>query len=330
MSKNEIKSISIDYSQLMDLRVDYAFKIFAQENPDSLVSLLNAIFANAKIDRIVKFAVIKNPNIDKKSVNDKYSILDVRAELDDGTNILIEMHLHGKDQIKAKVIRSWARAYGEELLAGHVYTSQLPTVSIAFVDGAVNPIEKPKKVDETKKDKNKIHRVCMIMDKDDAVVFSEALELHFIDMKAFAKAVNDEEEGIKIKETSDDMFVYWLSVITEKEIANKDFIDKASKEKEAIRVALSAIARQSEDKIIRQAYQRRKDEIFFHNMSLEESRQKAEQERIRAEQAEDKIEQERCRAEQAEAQIAEQAKIIAELQAQLANKEVSENPVKDG
>ena len=36
-----------------------------------------------------------------------------------------------------------------------------------------------------------------------------------------------------------------------------------SKEKEAIRMALSAIAQQSEDKIIRQAYQRRKDEIFF-------------------------------------------------------------------
>jgi CCR4-NOT transcriptional regulation complex NOT5 subunit len=65
-------------------------------------------------------------------------------------------------------------------------------------------------------------------------------------------------------------------------------------------VALSAIARQSEDKIIRQAYQRRKDEIFFHNMALEEKKRKL---------------------EQAEAQIAEQPKIRAELQAQLANKE---------
>jgi len=54
-------------------------------------------------------------------------------------------------------------------------------------------------------------------------------------------------------------------------------------------VAVSAIARQSEDKIMRQAYQRRKDDIFFHNMELakaEEAIRRAEQSDRRAEQAE--------------------------------------------
>ena len=31
----------------------------------------------------------------------------------------------------------------------------------------------------------------MIMDKEDGTIFTEALELHYIDMKAFAKAVNE-------------------------------------------------------------------------------------------------------------------------------------------
>ena len=48
------------------------------------------------------------------------------------------MHLHGINQIKAKIIRSWARAYSEELEVGQKYTSQSPTVTIAFVDGAVD------------------------------------------------------------------------------------------------------------------------------------------------------------------------------------------------
>jgi len=39
------------------------------------------------------------------------------------------------------------------------------------------------------------------------VVANLQMELHFIDMKAFAKAVNDEDNGINIKETSEDMFV---------------------------------------------------------------------------------------------------------------------------
>ena len=156
-------------------------------------------------------------------------------------------------------------------------------LSIAFADGAVEPSQKPKNA------KDKIHRVCMIMDKDDGTVFTEALELHYINMKAFAKAVN-EADSINIQETHEDMFAYWLSIITEKEIVNKDIIENARKEKEVIRMAVSAIARQSEDKIIRQAYQRRKDEIFFHNAELAKNLQIAEQATRRAEKAEAEIE----------------------------------------
>ena len=301
MRKNEIDNLIIDYSQLMDLRVDFAFKTFAEGNPESLISLLNAIFANAKIKRVVKGVRLKNPNMDKKSIEDKLSVLDVRAELDDGTDILIEMHLHGISQIKAKIIRSWARAYNEELEAGQKYTSQPPTVTIAFVDGAVDPIKKSENA------MDKIHKVYMIMDKDDGSIFSEAMELHFINMKAFAKAVN-EANSINIKEATDDMFAYWLSVITEKEIVNKDIIENVRKEKEVIQMAVSAIARQSEDKIMRQAYQRRQDEIYFNNLEREEDRRKLEQ-------AEYKAEQERRRAEQAEAEIEQLRQQIIALRA---------------
>jgi predicted transposase/invertase (TIGR01784 family) len=294
------ETYKIDYSLLMDLRVDFAFKTFIEGNLEALISLLNAIFANAKINRIVKSVRLKNPNMDKKSIEDKLSILDVRAELDDGTDILIEMHLHGLGQLKSKTIRSWARAYSEELETGQNYTEQPPTITIAFSDGPVEPIEKPKNA------KNKIHRVCLIMDKDDGTVFTKALELHYIDMKAFAKAVN-EANSINIQETNENMFVYWLSVITEKEIVNKDIIENARKEKEVIRMAVSAIARQSEDKIIRQAYQRRKDEIFFHNAELARHLQIAEQATCRAEQA-------TRRAEQAETEVETLRKKLVELE----------------
>jgi len=280
----EIETIIIDYSKLMDLRIDFAFKTFADGNPEAMTSLLNAIFANAKINRIVKSVRIKNPNFDKKSIEDKLSILDVRAELDDGTDILIEMHMYGLEQLKAKIIRSWARAFAEELEAGKSYTSQPPTVMIAFANGVVEPTEKPENT------KNKIHRVCMIMDKEDGTVFTEAMELHIIDMKAFAKAIN-EADSINIEEAKEDMFAYWLSVITEKEIVNKDIIENARKEKEVIQMAVSAIARQSQDKMARQAYQRRKDEIYFYNMERDNDKRIAEEATRRAEKAEAEIEQ---------------------------------------
>ena len=87
-------------------------------------------------------------------------------------------------------------------------------------------------------------------------------------------------------------------------------------------MAVSAIARQSEDKIMRQAYQRRKDEIYFNNLEraedrrkLEQAEYKAEQEQRRAEQEQRRAEQEQRRAEQAEAENEQLRQQIIALQA---------------
>ena len=278
MSKNESTVLRIDYSILMDLRIDYAFKIlFTKGETRLLISLLNAIFANKKIRRVIKSLKIVNPFLDKESGEDKLSILDIRAELDDGTTILIEMHMYGLGELKAKTIRSWARAYGEDLEVGGLYAEQLPTIAIAFTNGAVRPIEEK---EATKKDK--IHRLCKIMDCEDNTVFTNAMELHYIDMKAFAEAVN-EANSINIGNTEEVMFVKWLSVITQKEINNKNIIENACSEEE-IFMAVSALARQSEDKVIRQAYQRRKDEIYFNDMNVKKAEHlQAENEQLRKE-----------------------------------------------
>ncbi|MDR0221073.1 MAG: Rpn family recombination-promoting nuclease/putative transposase, partial [Lachnospiraceae bacterium] len=240
----------IDFDILMDLRVDYAFKLlFTKGAPRLLISLLNAVFANKGIQRLIKSITIKNPYLDKEAEEDKLSILDIRAELDDGTSILIEMHMYGLGELKAKTIRSWARAHGEVRGPGEKYSDQPPTIVIAFADGQIHPLEK-------RAGTEKIHRCCMIMDCEDYTVFTDAMELHYIDMKAFARAVN-EAGSIDIGEAEATMFARWLSIITQKEITDKSLIERACEDEEDIKMAVSTLARQSEDKYARQAYQRR-------------------------------------------------------------------------
>ena len=73
--------IEIDFDLLMDLRIDYAFKLlFSKGDPRFLISLLNAIFANKKIKRVIKSLAIKNPFLDKESDEDKLSILDIKSQ----------------------------------------------------------------------------------------------------------------------------------------------------------------------------------------------------------------------------------------------------------
>jgi len=136
-----------------------------------------------------------------------------------------------------------------------------------------------------------------------------------INMKAFAEAVN-EANSINIDDTEETMFAKWLSVITQKEINNKTIIENACSEDE-IFMAVSALARQSEDKIIRQAYQRRKDDIYFYNKNMAkkaEAEQRAEQAERMIEQERNRAEQERSRAEHAEAEIEQLRQQLLALQ----------------
>ena len=242
----------IDFSMLMDLRVDYAFKlIFGSGDASFLISLLNAVFASKKIPRTIETLTVTNPYLEKRSKGDKLSILDLRAKLCDGAAVLIEMHLYGMDDLKYKTIRSWARAYGEELREGEDYKGQPPVICVTFADGSID-----------EGGGKKIHKCCKIMDIDEHTVVSDALELHYIDMRAFAKTVN-EAGGIGKGVELDSVLAKWLALITEKEIEDKAIIRGICAEQGEIGMAVSELVRLSEDMIVRHAYQRRQDELML-------------------------------------------------------------------
>ena len=288
-----LSSAGIDFSGLMDLRVDYAFKlIFGSPESSFLISLLNAVFANKKFPRIVKSLTVVNPYLEKHSKGDKLSILDIRALLDDGSAVLVEMHLYDIGDLTYKTIRSWARAYGEEITSGESYSSQPPVICVAFVNGSIDD-----------GGHSKIHKCCKIMDIDDRTVFSDALELHYINIKGVEKMIEEKTEMIE------PMLLKWLAVITEKDIKDKSIIENICKEDEVIEKAVSTLARLSGDKITRQAYQKRLDEIMLYNMRINEYKRIAEQESQRAE-------QESQRAIKAEAEVEKLRMRLVELEAQ--------------
>ncbi|MCL1986455.1 MAG: Rpn family recombination-promoting nuclease/putative transposase, partial [Firmicutes bacterium] len=70
---------NLDFTQLMDLRLDYAFKLMFVTEVQGLISLLNAVFANADIKRIIKSLTITNPYLEKQTEDGKLSILDIIA-----------------------------------------------------------------------------------------------------------------------------------------------------------------------------------------------------------------------------------------------------------
>ena len=127
------------------------------------------------------------------------------------------------------------------------------------------------------------------MDIDDKTIFSNALELHYIDMKAFVKTIN-EAGGIGKGETQNSMLANWLAFITEKDIKDKEIIKNICEEQEEIGMAVSTLVRLSEDKVARQAYQRRQDDLLlqqqkdrrFMELEAENEKLRKEVEELRA------------------------------------------------
>ena len=297
--------LKIDFSQLMDLRVDYAFKlIFGMGNTLFLISLLNAVFANKKIPRIIKSITVDNPYLEKYSKDDKLSILDIRARLDDGSTILIEMHLYDLDDLKYKTIRSWARAYGEKLKSRETYSSQPPVICVTFANGSLDEGES-----------KKVHKCCKIKDIDDNTIFTDALELHYIDMSLFVKMIN-KKGGITKDETLDSVFEKWLTVITEKDIEDKTIIKNICEEQEEIGMAVSALVTLSEDVIIRHAYERRQDEIGLFNNRVRKYTREIEEMNATIADKDATIAANEATIADKDATIAEQLKLIAELRLQ--------------
>ncbi|MCL1997638.1 MAG: Rpn family recombination-promoting nuclease/putative transposase [Turicibacter sp.] len=269
----------LDFSQLMDLRVDYAFKLlFATGETFLLISLLNAIFASAGIARTVKSLAILSPQLERQSEEDKLSILDVRAVLDDGSEVLIEMHLYDTEELKYKTIHSWARIYNGGVKKGEDYSKQAPVICVSFMAKAVDASEP-----------NKIHKCCKIADIESREIFTDALELHYINMKAFINAVNKANMS-KLEK--------WLAVLTEKDIADKAMIKGICGQEEDIAMAIATLEKLSMDRYAREAYEKRQQEIEQYFLLVDRKNKQI------AEQAKALAKQEKA--------LAKQEKIIAE------------------
>ena len=272
----------IDFSQLLDLRVDYIFKLIFSKDVSMLISLLNAIFANKRIDRVVTGLVLINPSLQKHSKTDKFSIIDIMATLSNGSTVCIEMHLYGLMEFKYKSLRTWARAYGEGLKSGQKYLENNPVICISFLDGAIT--------DSGGKPLKGVHTLFQVRERDGHELLLPDMELHYINMRAFV------DDGCVYDAPSDmyNMFTRWLTLITQFEQPNKEYLKKICREDEVIAMAVEILASLSEEQATRLAYLRRKDEMTNYYTVMRES----EEYRRRMEEYRLQIESERSRAEE--------------------------------
>ena len=239
----------IDFSRLLDVRLDYLFKLVFGNDAPRLISLINAIFANKRIDRVITDLAFINTALEKQTEIDKFSIIDMMATLSDGSTACIEMHLYGLPEFKYKTLHTWARVYGEGLKESQMYWENNPVICISFLDGAIK--------DAAGEPLKTVHTLFQVRERDGHELLLPDMELHFINMRAFVK----ERQS---RETPQDMFTRWLTLITQSEQNDKEVLKEICKADEVIAMTIGVLARLSEDQATRLAYARRKDAMTHY------------------------------------------------------------------
>jgi conserved hypothetical protein (putative transposase or invertase) len=157
--------------QLIDLKIDYAFKLIfgKQGNEQILIAFLNAAL-KLQPESQIKTVTLLNPELDKEYKEDKKSILDIRAVTAEGIQINIEIQLANRHDMEKRTLYYWAKMYTLQMKEGMAYQELANTITINILD--FNYIKQTRN----------FHSVFRLFEKDEGFELTEALEIHFMEL----------------------------------------------------------------------------------------------------------------------------------------------------
>jgi predicted transposase/invertase (TIGR01784 family) len=106
-------------------------------------------------------------------------VLDIAAELADGTLLDIEMQSDKRPAFRERALFYWARLYGAELERGEGYEALRPVISVLFLD-------------YRELRGQRLHSVFHVLEVHDHERFSDALALHVIELPKIPQATAEE------------------------------------------------------------------------------------------------------------------------------------------
>ncbi|WP_341733071.1 Rpn family recombination-promoting nuclease/putative transposase [Microcoleus sp. EPA2] len=120
-------------------KTDYAFKkIFgSSESKDILISFLNALIYEG--NPTIEDLEIINPNLPPKVEGLKDSYLDVKAQLNNGTLVIIEMQVLNVQSFGKRVFYNAAKTYAFQLQAAQGYRLLKPVIALTITDFEMFP-----------------------------------------------------------------------------------------------------------------------------------------------------------------------------------------------
>ena len=118
--------------ELLNIKTDYVFKrIFGHVGNEEITKdFLSSILK----EKVSKIELDKNPILEKDLIDDKVGILDIKAEINDNTNVDIEMQIIDKNNSEKRILFYCAKLFTKTLKSGKDYNSLKKSIVILIAD----------------------------------------------------------------------------------------------------------------------------------------------------------------------------------------------------
>ncbi len=249
---------------MLPLSNDYVFKrIFGKGgNEKILKSLLEAIL-RIEIQKIE----IKNPEIPKETINEKLSILDIKAEINDNTIIDIELQVGNTTAIERRLVVYNAKLIAGEIKVSEEYKKAKDTIVICIINDNVVKRNAYLSLAMLKYEKTEeIRYVNMGYEKEEEYL-TDMVKYYIIELPKFKKK----------KPKVADLLEKWLYVIG----GDRKMMEECKKENEEIKEAVEQLRQMSADEYERELYEIRERSRLTYNTEMNEARRKGWEEGIK-------------------------------------------------
>ena len=216
--------------ELLPLTDDYIFKrVFAYKGNESV--LKDFLEALLKIE--IKGIKITNPEIIPYEKGEKRGLLDIKAEINDGTMLDVEMQMKNERNTEERATEYMGKMISEQLQVGEDYQNLKKSIVIFITNYNFLKRNSYHGVGRMKFDKTiEDEYVNMGYDKEDEVA-SKYIEVHYIELPKFKK-----KELSKFTKLDQ-----WMCIFTQ----NREGIMLAEKENKEIKRAINTLDFLSKD-----------------------------------------------------------------------------------
>ena len=231
---------------LLDPKMDFVFKnIFGSEkNSKILISFLNATL---KPKDLITSVEIKNTDLNKGYIEDKFSRLDVKATTSNEEIINIEIQLKNEYNMIKRSLYYWSKLYSEQLNEGEDYSILKRTICINILNF---------KYLKTRK----FHSAYRLKEIYSNEELTDVAEIHFIEIPKL-------EDGSDEK----DMLVPWIEFLKDPESEKVRNLEMSIEE---IRQAKDELIKMSNDDTQRELYEMRAKTLKDKISALNEAERK--------------------------------------------------------